>query len=82
MLYQADDGYYLFLYHSHDDGPCAEDEWYLHLEELYAKAANEYAVTEHDWVEIPDPVPGAQTDWIAPTCVVVGKDGSRRFVPA
>lgn len=78
MIYgESDGGFYLFLYNKPEDGPCQFDHWYETL-----TAAEESAIdigASGNWVSIPDPLEGAQRDWIAPTRVKVGSDGKKLY---
>ena len=70
MAYAPDDsGAYLFLYATLKDGPCEFDEWYDSLALVEQHAAQRFGLKPDDWTVIPDPLPGAQHDWIRPTRV-------------
>ena len=76
MTYVSDEGTYLFLYEDIDDGPCIADELYDSLEAAQQSAAVRFAVGNADWTTIPDPIPGAQHDWIRPTQVKRNQTGA------
>lgn len=69
MLHDTGSGVYLFLYESHEDGPCMADYWFESAELAEQSALEDYGVTASDWQTIPDPPDGCQQDWIAPTRV-------------
>lgn len=68
MIYQSDEGIYLFGYTSLEDSSAA---WDYHFEELEdaLESAEDYGVTKSQWTEIPEPLPNCQHDWIAPVRV-------------
>ena len=66
MLYQSDDGTYLFLYNNtHKDSPGFADYWFETLEDAQA-AAIEYNIAKDEWINIDDPLPDCQQDIITP----------------
>jgi hypothetical protein len=77
MVYATDGGAYLFLYTCLDDGPCAFDEFYESLAAAEQDASGRFHLTEQDWAQIDDPLPGAQHDWIRPTRVKRDHAGNR-----
>jgi hypothetical protein len=62
----ADDGFYLFLFRSADDGPCNADYWYEDAVSAEQHAATEFGIGASDWSPVPDPLPECQLDWLAP----------------
>jgi hypothetical protein len=77
MVYATDDGAYLFLYTGLDDGPCTFDEFYDSPAAAQQHASERFHLTEQDWAQIDDPLPGAQHDWIRPTRVKRDQAGNR-----
>jgi hypothetical protein len=75
MIFSCDGGTYLFFFKSLSDGPCDRDDWYESFEEAESAAERLFAVNPNDWISIPDPIPGAQHDWIRPTRTRLGEDG-------
>lgn len=69
ILYQSDDGVYLFLSKTEDDAGSFADEWYASVDDAEAESEERFGITEDMWVEVPDPRPGCQADWIAPVRV-------------
>jgi biofilm protein TabA len=67
MVYDAgDSGVYLFLYRSVDDGPGFADYWFESIADAVRSAEQEFGVQPDEWIQVPDPQPGCQHDWIAP----------------
>lgn len=79
MLCTADDGCYIFLYETLEDGSCAYD----HLQEDIAIAKlqclEDYGIPEDGWTQIPDLTPGCQQDWIDPVRVAGRSEGNPRW---
>jgi biofilm protein TabA len=70
MVYDAgNDGVYLFLFRSLDDGPGFADYWFESVADAVGCASLEYGVDASDWQPVPDPEPGCQHDWVAPVRV-------------
>ncbi|MEM8777335.1 MAG: hypothetical protein AAGF26_00395 [Cyanobacteria bacterium P01_G01_bin.49] len=76
ILYQTETDVYLFPCASDQDGSSVGDEWYASVAEAEASCAATYGVTSSDWVEIADPLPGCQADWLSP--VRVSERNARR----
>ena len=64
MLFEAEDGIYLFEYSDPDAVQCSSDRCYDSLENLYADW-NEL-IDENGWIELDDPLPGCQHDAFIP----------------
>ena len=77
MLYEADDGTYLFLYTRVEDGPCEFDHWFESSADAEQAAAESFGVRPEDWTVIDDPVAGAQHDWIRPSRVKCDETGNK-----
>jgi hypothetical protein len=81
ILHQTDNGIYLFKLFDLTDGSGGYDDWYQTIEDAKYQALRNYRIEENDWVEIPDPLPGAQQDWETPTVAIRDKDGTVSFLP-
>ena len=64
MLFEAEDGIYLFEYSDPDAVQCSSDRCYDSLENLYADW-NEL-IDDNGWIELDDPLPGCQHDAFIP----------------
>ena len=67
MICSTADGTFLFLFKGDKDGPCDADVWFESSEDAELFCSTEYAIKTAQWELIPDPKPGCQQDWIAPT---------------
>ncbi|MBQ6375031.1 MAG: hypothetical protein IJJ45_11185 [Clostridia bacterium] len=74
MLYEAEDGIYLFEYASPDAIQCASDRCYDSLEELHDDW--DERIDERGWIELDDPMPDCQHDAFIPLRVK-GRDSGR-----
>ena len=80
MLYEAEEGYYLFMYSSPDAVQCTSDRCYDSLEDLYDDWND--LIDEKGWIEMEDPLPYCQHDAFIPLRVKgrnVGKPEWGRF---
>lgn len=66
MIYECEDGVYLFPFASLEDGSGRGDEWYESVEQAEAICKREYGIASTDWKYIDDPMENCQHDWIAP----------------
>ena len=66
IIYQHDDGVYLFPCATLEDGSAIGDEWYESLAAAEEACSRGYGIEVDDWRQIDDPVDGCQHDWIAP----------------
>ena len=62
MVYESEDGTYLFLFDAADDAPSVADEWHEHPEHAVDRCQRDFGVRSEDWQEVPDPQPGDQHD--------------------
>jgi hypothetical protein len=63
IIYKHDENnVYVFLYTSTENVPSVQDDWYSEVEEAIYWIEQSYGVSKDAWVEIPDPLPGAQQD--------------------
>ena len=64
MLYEADEGFYLFEYASPDAVVCSSDLFYPSLEDLYDEWNDR--IDADGWLDIEDPLPDCQHDAFIP----------------
>ena len=64
MLYEAEEGFYLFEYSSPDAVRCSADRLYGSLEDLYGDWNK--LLDEKGWTDIEDPLPYCQHDAFIP----------------
>lgn len=69
MIYQSPDGVYLFGYNSINDCSAEWDYWFENIHEAKSICKKDFGVQENDWVQIQDPLPHCQHDWISPVRV-------------
>lgn len=55
MIYNCDNGTYLFGYDTLADTSCAWDEWYESIEEAEERAYSMFNVTTEDWIVVEEP---------------------------
>ena len=67
MLYETEEGFYLFSYSSPDAVECASDLCYDSLEELYEDWND--LIDERGWITMDDPLPYCQQDAFLPVRV-------------
>jgi len=65
ILYEADDGAYIFLFAMDADGPADGDQWFESTSEAEDYCTEQFRIERGDWQVICDPAPGCQHDWIA-----------------
>jgi hypothetical protein len=75
MVYECEDGVYVFPFASLEDGSGVGDEWYQSVTEADAVSESEYGIGKDDWKYIDDPLEGCQHDWIAPVRIKGRNDG-------
>ena len=66
MIYESEDGVYLFGYDTESDSSSLWDEWYETVEDALESCKTEYNIENSDWQEIDDPLENCQHDWIEP----------------
>jgi hypothetical protein len=64
MLYETEDGVYLFEYCSPDAVQCSFDRYYESADEVYDDWNG--LIDETGWIELEDPLPGCQHDALIP----------------
>lgn len=79
MLCTAEEGCYIFLYRQSSDGPCAYDYLEDDVPSAKSRCQEEYRISDGDWLEIPDLLPGCQQDWIDPVRVIGRSEGSPQW---
>ena len=80
MLYEAVEGFYLFMYSSPDAVQCTSDRCYDSLEDLYDDWND--LIDKSGWIEMEDPLPYCQHDAFIPLRIKgrnVGKPEWGRF---
>ena len=80
MLYETEEGVYLFEYDSPDAVRCSSDRLYDQAEDLYEDWND--LIDERGWIEMDDPLPDCQHDAFIPLRVKgrdVGKPAWGRF---
>jgi len=79
MLCEADEGCYIFLYETLEDGTCAYDYLQEDIATAKLQCLEDYGISEGDWSQIADLTPGCQQDWIDPVRVAGRSEGSPRW---
>ena len=79
ILYQDENGVYLFPCTSLEDGFAEGDQWYEDLETAESVCMSEYGITNDDWQHIPDPVEYCLHDWVEPVRVVEVNTGKPQW---
>ena len=69
ILFAAGNGALLFLSRSTDDAGCFADEWFESVDAANLACAARFGIEASMWLDVPDPEPGCQEDWIAPVRV-------------
>jgi biofilm protein TabA len=67
MVHACDEGVYVFEFDTMTDGPCSADYLLDDVASAEICCEGQYGILPGGWCEIPDPEPGCQQDWIAPT---------------
>lgn len=79
MIYDCDDGVYLFLFDIEEDGGSYTDYWFESLDDALETAQEEYEVNKEYWIEIADPLEYCQHDWIIPARIPGRESGSPQW---
>ena len=79
MIYEEPYEVYLFLYISTADCGCDNDLLFRTPEEAEKFAAEEYEISQSDWIQIDDPLPYCQHDIIRPVRVRGREQGNPQF---
>jgi biofilm protein TabA len=79
IVYEAgQEGVYVFLSYSADDVGCYADCCFEDLESAEEYCAN-YGIRQEDWIEIDNPLPDCQHDFIRPVRVKGRNTGNPQF---
>lgn len=77
MLYEAEEGFYLFTYTSPDAIQCASDRFYDDPEDIYDDWND--LIDERGWIDLDDPLPHCQHDAFIPLRVKGRDTGSSEW---
>ncbi len=69
MIYDSEDGVYLFGYDNYEDSGSLWDSWFESIEDAIESCEEDYEIAKSDWEKIPDPLENCQHDWIEPVRV-------------
>ena len=64
MLYQAEEGFYLFLYNHPDAVQCTADLFFEQEDDIHEEWDEQ--IDERGWIDLDDPLPDCQTDAFIP----------------
>lgn len=79
MIYESEDGVYLFGYDCVQDTISIWDNWYLTLEEAEDFCEEKYEVDKEKWIDISEPSTGCQHDFIMQTKVRAKENGKPQW---
>lgn len=79
MMFESDDGVYLFQYEQIEDGGSTGDCWFEGVEDALECAAEEFGIDRGNWKEIDDPMPNCQHDWIQPARIPGRAEGTPQW---
>lgn len=66
MIYECENGVYVFPFASLEDGSSIGDAWYQSLSEADSVCKDKYGIGKDNWKCIGDPLENCQHDWISP----------------
>ena len=69
MIYDSDDGVYLYGYDKENDCSALWDYWFESIDDAIGSGYDDYGVERTDWEQISDPMENCQHDWIEPVRV-------------
>ena len=69
ILHETPEGVYLFPCARDEDGSANGDSWFASLEEAEQVGEESYGIRRNDWIQVSDPPPDCQQDWISPVRV-------------
>jgi hypothetical protein len=69
MIYQSEEGVFLFGYDCLQDTSSIWDNWFMTMEEANEYCQNVYKIDNEKWISISDPLENCQDDFIMPTKV-------------
>jgi hypothetical protein len=67
MIYQSNEGVYLFGYDCLQDASAMWDLWFATVHEAEEVCNDDYEINPSDWISISDPLTDCQHDFIRPT---------------
>ncbi|MFP5040272.1 hypothetical protein [Parasediminibacterium sp. JCM 36343] len=75
MIYESQDGIYLFGYDCVQDSSSLWDYQYLTVQEAEKHCFDNYQIDKEKWISVSEPLEDCQHDFIMPTRVIGKKDG-------
>lgn len=79
MIYQCDEGVYLFGYDCFQDAPSKWDNWFEDLETADQYCQDIYQISTNDWILISEPCKDCQHDFIMPTRIKGRESGKPEY---
>ena len=79
MIYNDENGTYLFGFRKFEDCSSEFDEWYESEIDALESCETEYGIEIRDWNEIPNPEENCQQDWINPVRAKRRQNGNPEF---
>ncbi|MBF0208904.1 MAG: hypothetical protein HQK53_18735, partial [Oligoflexia bacterium] len=79
IIYDTGNGTYIFHCTSTDDVGATGDHWYESCDIAEEAAKEEYGVEKSDWIQVSDPLPNCQDDFIRPVRIVGTEEGNPRW---
>ena len=79
MIYESEEGVYLFGYDCVQDTVSIWDNWYLTLEEAKDYCEEIYQADKEKWINISEPLNDCQHDFIMPTKIVGKENGNPQW---
>jgi hypothetical protein len=79
LIYQSNEGVYLFGYDCLQDTSSKWDKWFATIAEAKEYSQDIYKIDESKWISISDPLDNCQHDFIMPTKVKGREDGKPEF---
>jgi hypothetical protein len=79
ILYECEDGVYIFPCASTEDGSAQGDDWFQSREEAERYCEESFGILVGDWKIIDDPLPDCQHDWVAPVRVKGRAEGKPQW---
>jgi len=79
MIFDSEDGVYLFVYNTHEDSSALCDYWFEKIDDAFESCSEDYGITKQDWNEIPNPLEHCQHDWIEPVRIKGRDNGNPQW---
>ena len=79
MIYESEDGVYLFGYDCVQDTSSLWDYLYETVEEVEELCFDKYQIDNKQWIDISEPLEDCQHDFIMPTRVIGKKEGNPKW---